>query len=192
MSVKKSDKYDLLLNSGLELFAKKGYHQTKIKDITDHACLAAGTFYLYFKNKEELIEELFKRYLKQLLDISEKIHDSNTDAYSKLEEYIRVHIQFFYENKIFFQFYLEHIPNPVKNFKKCRERFMELTKNIIQQGQIENVFTEKISIGVASNCLRGMITTTATNAFLIDPIDITPQELSDNIFQLFINGIKKC
>lgn len=196
MSVKKIDKFDLLLNSALDIFAEKGYHQTKIKDITDHASLGAGTFYLYFKNKEDLIEELFKRYLDNILSALQKIHDSNKDAYSKLEEYIKVNVLFMYENKDFFQIFIEHMlgnesSNPINTLKKYIDKFYELTENIIQQGQIEHFFTEDMNLAIASKALRGMIAISTTEIFLFESNDIAPQELSKNIFQLFVRGIKK-
>lgn len=196
MSVKKIDKFDLLLNSALDIFAEKGYHQTKIKDITDNASLGAGTFYLYFKNKEELIIELFKRYLDNHISISQKIHDSNKNAYSKLEEYINANVLFMYENKDFFQIFIEHIfgnesSNPIKTLKKYVDKFYELTENIIQQGQIEHFFTEDVNLAIASKSLRAMIAISTTEIFLLESNDITPQELSKNIFQLFVRGIKK-
>lgn len=42
-----------LLEVGLSLFAKRGYHGTGIKQIVDTAHVPKGSFYTYFKSKEE-------------------------------------------------------------------------------------------------------------------------------------------
>jgi AcrR family transcriptional regulator len=49
-----------LLSSALEQFITKGYALTTIDDIAEHAGTSRATFYLHFKNKEDIVEELVK------------------------------------------------------------------------------------------------------------------------------------
>ncbi|MEM9188788.1 MAG: TetR/AcrR family transcriptional regulator [Myxococcota bacterium] len=53
-----------ILKTALDVFAAKGYHQTRVSDIIDAAGIARGTFYLYFPSKSAIFHEL----LDQLLD----------------------------------------------------------------------------------------------------------------------------
>ena len=53
---------DLLMNSAKEILAENGYSNTKIEDITKNANLAKGTFYIYFKTKEDLMIEIISEY----------------------------------------------------------------------------------------------------------------------------------
>ena len=53
---------ELLMNSAKEILAEKGYANTKIEDITKNANLAKGTFYIYFKTKEDLMIEIICEY----------------------------------------------------------------------------------------------------------------------------------
>lgn len=48
----------LLLEKAIELFSDKGYHHTKISDIVKAANLTQPTFYLYFKSKDALYNDL--------------------------------------------------------------------------------------------------------------------------------------
>ncbi len=50
----------LLLEVGLTLFAKRGYHGTGIKEIVDTAHVPKGSFYNYFKSKEEFGMEIIR------------------------------------------------------------------------------------------------------------------------------------
>ncbi len=52
-----------LLEAAATLFGEKGVSATGIGDITDHAQVARGTFYLYFSSKDELVSELWQRYV---------------------------------------------------------------------------------------------------------------------------------
>jgi AcrR family transcriptional regulator len=47
-----------MINAALDLFEKKGYHRTTIADITSRSGTSHGTFYLYFKDKNALIQEI--------------------------------------------------------------------------------------------------------------------------------------
>lgn len=57
--LRKDEKKKLIFETAAEIFANRGYHQTSVKDITDAAKISVGTFYLYFKNKEDLFEKLY-------------------------------------------------------------------------------------------------------------------------------------
>ncbi len=45
-----------IIEAGVNLFSENGFHETKVKDITDSIDVGYGTFYQYFKNKEELLD----------------------------------------------------------------------------------------------------------------------------------------
>ncbi|MDP6931179.1 MAG: helix-turn-helix domain-containing protein, partial [Planctomycetota bacterium] len=49
------DKEERILQAAVRLFGRKGYHASSIADIADEAGVAAGTIYLYFKRKEDLL-----------------------------------------------------------------------------------------------------------------------------------------
>ena len=43
-----------MVESAKKLIAEKGYNNTKVEDITNEAQVAKGTFYTYFKTKEDI------------------------------------------------------------------------------------------------------------------------------------------
>jgi AcrR family transcriptional regulator len=55
-----------LLDAGIDVFGKKGYHPSRVDDIVKVAKTSHGTFYLYFANKEDLFRAL-------TLDVSDEI-----------------------------------------------------------------------------------------------------------------------
>ena len=44
-----------IIESGIEIFSKKGISETTVRDMIRNTGLASGTFYNYFKNKEEVL-----------------------------------------------------------------------------------------------------------------------------------------
>src|SRR5204863_9352953 len=55
-----------LLARARDVFARRGYHATKIEDIVAAAKVARGTFYLYFEDKRGVFAELVDRFLARL------------------------------------------------------------------------------------------------------------------------------
>ncbi|NMM61703.1 TetR/AcrR family transcriptional regulator [Clostridium sp. P21] len=49
-----------ILEAAARVFSEKGYIETSIKNITDEASVAVGTFYTYFNNKEEVLEQIYE------------------------------------------------------------------------------------------------------------------------------------
>jgi AcrR family transcriptional regulator len=58
---------DALLSAAVEVFASKGYTATRVSDIVHKVGVAQGTFYLYFKNKQAIFEELIDTCFSRLL-----------------------------------------------------------------------------------------------------------------------------
>jgi AcrR family transcriptional regulator len=63
-----------ILNAGRTLFRARGYEATSIEDITAHAGVAAGAFYLYFRSKRQLLIVLMNELTERLaaLDLNPK------------------------------------------------------------------------------------------------------------------------
>lgn len=53
------DKKALVLNATLELISEQGFHGTPVSQIAKRAKVAVGTIYLYFPNKEGIINTLY-------------------------------------------------------------------------------------------------------------------------------------
>lgn len=49
-----------LIHAATELFSEHGYEKTSVNDIIQKIGVAKGTFYHYFKSKEEIADFLFK------------------------------------------------------------------------------------------------------------------------------------
>lgn len=64
---KKEDKRNRLLDAAYSLFIEKGVSSTTIAEICAEAGIAKGTFYLYFKDKEDILRTLTKRISLNIL-----------------------------------------------------------------------------------------------------------------------------
>ena len=86
LSLNKKRKYDALLTKGTELYTENGLHNTSVDQITKKAGVAKGTFYLYFKNKEDFIEQIALKLnidiLKESMNKADKKLNTNAITYT--------------------------------------------------------------------------------------------------------------
>ncbi len=68
MVQKKATKKRNILAAAQRLFLAKGVSKTSIADITQAANVGKGTFYLYFRDKEDLIDQLFYQIGRDIID----------------------------------------------------------------------------------------------------------------------------
>ena len=63
-----------LIDTTETLLKTNGFNALCVEDITKAAGVAKGTFYVYFKHKEDIVSEICRGYFKQ---IENKINDMN-------------------------------------------------------------------------------------------------------------------
>src|SRR6478609_6151626 len=61
------DKRDLILRAATKVFAQNGYFQSQVADVARVAGVAAGTVYLYFKGKDDLLVSIFERTMREAI-----------------------------------------------------------------------------------------------------------------------------
>jgi AcrR family transcriptional regulator len=64
----KSVSRDFIEECAIALFQSKGVGKTSISEIVGKTGIAKGTFYLYFKDKDDLVDAVISRYTKEFLD----------------------------------------------------------------------------------------------------------------------------
>ncbi len=57
----------LIMEAALELFASAGYHETSISNIAEKAGISKGLMYNYFDSKEELIRQIIRKGMDDIL-----------------------------------------------------------------------------------------------------------------------------
>jgi TetR/AcrR family fatty acid metabolism transcriptional regulator len=69
---REGDKRDRILRAATKVFARKGFHATRVSEVAKAAGVADGTIYLYFKSKDDLLVSLFEDRVVLLLATLER------------------------------------------------------------------------------------------------------------------------
>ena len=78
------DKRRAILDAAIRVFARQGYHATRVSDIADEAGVAYGLVYHYFRSKEAVMTELFTERWSLLLAAGEEVIASDDGPRVKL------------------------------------------------------------------------------------------------------------
>lgn len=90
---KNGSKSDRIIDAAVKVIAHHGYHGAKVTAIAKEAGVADGTIYLYFKNKEHLLIELFQTKMGLFIDYSKQQIEQETAAGDKLYRLIESHLK---------------------------------------------------------------------------------------------------
>jgi AcrR family transcriptional regulator len=80
-----ADKRRQILDAAIHVFARQGFHSTRVADIADEAGVAYGLVYHYFKSKDEVLNELFTERWSLLLLAIDEADRSEAAPRAKLE-----------------------------------------------------------------------------------------------------------
>jgi TetR/AcrR family fatty acid metabolism transcriptional regulator len=83
------DKRRQILDAGIRVFARQGFHSCRVSDIADEAGVAYGLVYHYFNSKDQVLNELFTERWSLLLAAIEEIDAQPISGRQKLDAVAR-------------------------------------------------------------------------------------------------------
>ena len=73
-----ADRRSQILEAAIVCFAKRGFHQTSMHDISGEAGISVGLIYRYFENKEAVISAMADRHKKEIGEVLERARQAPT------------------------------------------------------------------------------------------------------------------
>lgn len=132
-----------ILRVAAELFATKGYGGTSVADVALAADLGKGALYHHIRNKEQLLYEISKRHVEEVLEDGEEILKLDVPADEKLRflsrQQMRVIADHLPEITIYFRegHYLSG--SRQADLQVLRDRWEEVWRACLSQGVDEGV-----------------------------------------------------
>jgi len=147
---KDPEKESRLLNSGFKLFMYKGVKDTSIQEIVDDAQVAKGTFYTYFKDKDDLRNVLIEKKSNKLFnDAFKALQKTNIN---KLDEQVVFIVDYIidvlHKNQLLLQFISKNLSWGIytKTINDIYQKNNEYKENSIYQLFLKGIEKQKIKI----------------------------------------------
>ena len=186
-------KRDAILRAAIDVFAERGYFNAQVADVARAAGVAAGTVYLYFKNKDDLLVSIFDRSMRDGLTHSRAQVADLRDPRERLLRLARGHLARLGQDRnlaVVFQVELRQSTKFMERFSSTLLRdYLGLIREAIADGQREGLFRTDIRPTVAAKMLFGALDEMATN-WILSRRRYSLENDADAVVDLFINGVR--
>lgn len=125
------DTKERLIETAKELFSQKGYHETRVSDIVKKADVAQGTFYFYFKSKEDLFLNLIQKLHQELLEKLSKYTTPEGSLEEAIDNFTVDFLSEVYKNKEIAQIFFGQLLGINEEFRELYIRKISDIQNIL-------------------------------------------------------------
>jgi TetR/AcrR family transcriptional regulator, fatty acid metabolism regulator protein len=185
-------KRDAILRAAIDVFAERGFFNAQVADVARAAGIAAGTVYLYFRSKDDLLVSVFERTMKDALADGRAATSGVGDPAERLRQFARVHLGRLGRDRnlaIVFQVELRQSVKFMERFSSSLLReYLGQIRAAIAEGQSSGVFRKDISPTAAAKMFFGALDEMATN-WILSRRRYSLESEADVVVDLFVKGV---
>jgi TetR/AcrR family fatty acid metabolism transcriptional regulator len=188
-----TDKRVLILDAATRVFAERGFFAAQVADIARRAGIAAGTVYLYFRSKDELLLTLFDRTMQDAIREGQDALRDIADPTERLRCIARMHLERLGRDRnlaVVFQVELRQSTKFMARLSTTRLRdYLGLIRDTIADGQARGVFRTQVPATLGAKIFFGALDEMATNWILSDR-RYTLADDADVVVDVFLHGVR--
>ena len=187
-----SDKREAISKAAVTVFAQRGFFNAQVADVARAAGVAAGTVYLYFRSKDEILTSIFERTMKEGIAEGRLTLEGVTDPIDRLRSLARMHLRRLGRDRdlaVVFQVELRQSTKFMEQLSSSQLRtYLGQLRDAIVDGQSSGAFNKQINPTLAAKALFGALDEMATNWILSKRrYDLASE--ADTVVDLFVNGL---
>jgi len=188
----KPDKRDAILRAAIDTFAARGYFNAQVADVARAAGVAAGTVYLYFRSKDDLLVSIFERSMKEAIAAGHQSVEARDNPVDRLRAIARLHLGRLGRDRnlaVVFQVELRQSTKFMERFSSTQLReYLGIIRDVIADGQMAGVFRSDINPTLAAKLFFGALDEMATN-WILSHRKYSLVNEADAIVDLFVGGV---
>ena len=182
----------------MRVIARKGMAAATMQEIAEAAGVAKGTIYLYFRDRDELVERTFETAMEKLFVRADEALDREVPFEEKLRAVMTAQLEFFSENREFFRLYLslrmpEGTPAQQRRQQRAchpryRQRIDKLSAVIrqgIERGELRPIDPERLALFIIEGSTAVILDRLTEKAAPVESADV------DLLVGLILDGIRK-
>ena len=153
------DKRQLILDAAVRVFARKGYHTSRVGDIAEEAGVAHGLLYHYFKSKDELLETIFSNTWTLMLEAISGVESLDDPARETLRKVSAIVLRAWRDTPDIVRVLVREVtrsPHLQQEIGETEQAFAALER-VIRKGQQAGEFRDDIEPRFASFIFYGAL-----------------------------------
>jgi TetR/AcrR family fatty acid metabolism transcriptional regulator len=187
-----ADKRDAILRAATQVFARNGFFQSQVADVARAAGVAAGTVYLYFRSKDDLLVSLFERTMREAIAEGRAALTGVGDPCERLTRIARLHLERLGRDRdlaVVFQVELRQSTKFMERFSSTYLRdYLGLIRETIADGQAMGAFRRDVNPTIAAKVFFGALDEMATN-WVLSRRRYSLTAEADVVVDLFVGGV---
>jgi AcrR family transcriptional regulator len=161
--------HEQLREAARRVFEERGYQATTVGAITAEARTAHGTFYLYFRNKEDAFSSVMEEAAGELMAQATSNGWDTVDRYDALERSIRGFLEVYVAHRSLWRCALEGSftsPAVAEMWLAIRRSFVARIEGNLRR-LLETGLIRPLDPALTANALGSMVEWTATTQFVL-------------------------
>ena len=151
------EKRRLILDAAVRVFARRGFHTSRVGDIAEEAGVAHGLLYHYFESKDEVLQTVFRENWRELVARFEQVEASDSAADEKLRGIVKILLRTWRNDPDLVTVMVREVgrsPQLASQVDDIGKGFAVIQR-VIEQGQADGVFREELDARLASWVVYG-------------------------------------
>lgn len=182
----------------MRVIARKGMAAATMQEIAEEAGVAKGTIYLYFRDRDELVERTFETAMEKLFARADEALDRDIPFEEKLRAVMSAQLEFFSQNREFFRLYLslrmpEGTPAQQRRQQRaCHPRYRQridklstVLKQAIERGELREMDPDRLALFIIEGSTAVILERLTEKASPAENADV------DLLVGLVLDGIRK-
>ena len=163
-SITPEEKRRQILAAAVRVFARKGFHASRVGDIAEEAGVAHGLLYHYFDSKDELLETIFHETWSELLAAMRDVEESDAPAREQLRGVAAILLRSWRRDPELVRVLVREVarsPQLQERLVEVGEAFAAI-RRMIERGQADGDFRADLDPRLASFVFYGALEETLT------------------------------
>lgn len=186
------DKREAILDAATHVFAQRGFFQAQVADVARAAGVAAGTVYLYFRGKDDVLASIFERTMRGAVVEARALATALDDPIERLRWLAHLHLGRLGRDRdlaVVFQVELRQSTKFMARFSAAQLReYLGIIRDAVADGQSTGRVRRDVNPTLAAKMLFGALDEMATDWIL----SRRPRRLeasADPVIDIFVSGI---
>jgi TetR/AcrR family transcriptional regulator, fatty acid metabolism regulator protein len=181
-----------ILDAAIRVFARNGYYNSRVSDIAREAGVAAGTIYLYFKTKDEILVTLFRERMAEWVAHARREIAAEADAVAKIRRLILLHFSVLEGNPDLAEVVQVELRQGHKFFRGASAHevsaYFELIRSVLEEGMASGQVRPDVPPRVATKMLFGAMDQLATS-WVLGKRGYRLTDSADAVATIFLRGV---
>jgi AcrR family transcriptional regulator len=156
-SIAQEERRRQILDAAVRVFARTGYHGSRVGDIAEEAGVAHGLLYHYFTSKEAVLQTIFRENWGALIERFRAVEAADEPAREKLQGIAKILLRTWRNDPALVTVMVREVARSQQlqgQVEEVREAFA-IVQRVIEEGQAAGVFRQDLDARLASWVVYG-------------------------------------